>query len=231
MYTSTRSRRLIGAALWAVSALFLPLQMAVALQWPSGYSIAGNAISDLGVTSCGVFSDHATTARLVCSPWHAVFNAGVVVSGALITAGAVLLQGHWRSRSGRIGSVLAAVSGVLVITVGAAPWDVSPDLHDAAALAQGVTLWSAMILLAVAEGRGAFRALTFATVAVSVVSFLAFLAALEGEGPVILPLGIVERLAFDSLTLWTVAVGTNLLLLSRADNRSPDSSATTQPPE
>ncbi|WP_295842088.1 DUF998 domain-containing protein [uncultured Microbacterium sp.] len=210
MYTFTRGRVQIGASLWAVGLPLLPLQVLVAMQWPSGYSIADNAISDLGVTSCGVFSDHSTTARLICSPWHAVFNGGMVVSGALITAGAVLLGGSWGGRTGRTGSVLAAVSGVFVILVGCFPWNTFPELHDAAALGQALTQWSAMILLAAAAGRGAFRALTFATVAVSLASFVVFVDGLEGGRSPLLPLGIAERLAFDTLTLWTAAVGVSV---------------------
>ncbi|WP_279367693.1 DUF998 domain-containing protein [Microbacterium testaceum] len=210
MYTCSIRRLQIGAALWAVTLVLLPLQMAVALQWPRRYSIADNAISDLGVTSCGVFSDYATTARLICSPWHAVFNGGMVVSGALITAGAVLLGGSWGGRTGRTGSVLAAVSGVFVILVGCFPWNTFPELHDAAALGQALTQWSAMILLAAAAGRGAFRALTFATVAVSLASFVVFVDGLEGGRSPLLPLGIAERLAFDTLTLWTAAVGVSV---------------------
>lgn len=216
MYTFTRRRQQIGSALWAVSLVLLPLQVAVALQWPGGYSIADNAISDLGVTSCGLFSDQATTARLICSPWHAVFNGGVAVSGALIATGAVLLSGYWAGRTGRTGLLLAAMSGVFVIMVGCFPWDAFPHVHDAAALGQALTQWSAMILLAVAAGRGTFRALTFATVAVSLVFFVVFLAGLEGGQSSLAPLGVAERLAFDTLTLWTAVVGVSVVLRSRA---------------
>ncbi|MGN7188742.1 DUF998 domain-containing protein [Microbacterium enclense] len=220
MYEFIRRRWSIGAASWAVSGLFLPLQVVVAWQWPNGYSIADNAISDLGVTICGSFSDYAAAARPVCSPWHALFNFGVVASGVLIAVGAALLYGRWSSLAGRAGLVLAAVSAVFVITVGLAPWDVLPDVHDLAALAQALTQWAAMIQLAIAAGRGAFRVVTLATVAVSIVSFMDFLLVLEGAGPMVLPLGIAERLAFDTLSLWTASVGVSLLLAPRAGARS-----------
>ena len=220
MYEFIRPRWSIGAASWAVSGLLLPLQVLVAWQWPNGYSIAENAISDLGVTTCGIFSDYAAAARPVCSPWHALFNSGVVASGVLIAVGAVLLYGRWSSLAGRAGLILAAVSAVLVAAVGLAPWDVLPDVHDVAALAQALTQWVAMLQLAIAAGRGAFRVITLATVAVSIVSFTAFLLTLEGAGPVVLPLGIAERLAFDTLTLWTASVGVRLLLAPRTGARS-----------
>lgn len=215
MYTRTPKRWFIGAAAWAVSGLFLPLQIVVALQWPHGYSVFDNAISDLGVTSCGVFADSAATARLICSPWHVFFNSGLVACGALTALGAALLYGRWGGRTGRVGSALAAASGVSVITVGLVPWDVFPDVHDGAALAQALTQWVAMVLLAIAAGRGAFRVITFAVVVVSIAAFLNFLVSLEGVSPAALPLGIAERLAFDTLTLWTASVGVSLLAASR----------------
>lgn len=208
-----------GAGLWALSALILPLQLVVALRWPDGYSLAENAISDLGVTSCRRFTEGIAQARFVCSPWHDLFNFGVVLCGALTALGAILLLGRWGTFMGRVGTVLAAVSGVFVAVVGLAPWDLYPQVHDAAALAQAVLQWLAMLLLA-AAGRGRFRIVTCALVALSVASFCNFVLSLEGEESVILPFGVAERLAFDTLTLWTAAVGVRILAASRSAARS-----------
>lgn len=220
MQTCAQKRWRIGAALWALSALFLPVQFAVALQWPDGYSLFANAISDLGVTRCGVFADDSALPRTVCSPWHDLFNIGLVASGLVTTVGAVLLHGRWATRAGRTGTVLAAISGAFVVAVGFAPWDISPELHDAAALAQAVTQWLAMLLLASAAGRGLFRSLTAFTVVLSIASFVDFLISLAGRGAGLLPLGIAERLAFDTLVLWTAAVGMFVWLRSRAASTS-----------
>lgn len=217
MQTRARYRWRLGAALWALTALFLPLQFVVALWWPDGYSLSANAISDLGVTSCGVFDDGSAPARAVCSPWHALFNVGVMASGVVTTLGAVLLYGRWPDLAGRIGVFLAAASGVFVVVVGFAPWDLLPGVHDAAALAQAATQWLAMLLLASAAGRGLFRRVTVVTVVVSVASFLDFLLSLDGQGAAVLPLGIAERLAFDTLVVWTAGVGVFSRLTSRAD--------------
>lgn len=204
-------RRRIGAAAWVASGLLLPLQVVVALQWPEGYSVANNAISDLGVTTCGRFSEGLQQVRQVCSPWHAVFNGGMVVSGVLTAVGAILLHGWWRGRPGRVGTILMAVAGVAVTIVGLAPWDVAPGLHDGAALVQAVAQWLAMILLAVA-GSGGFRWLTLAAVALSVAGFVAFLSAAEGTEVGGVSFGLAERLSFDTLALWTAAVGVAVLV-------------------
>ncbi|WP_307478695.1 DUF998 domain-containing protein [Microbacterium trichothecenolyticum] len=197
----------MGAVLWTLGVALLPLQMLVALQWPGGYSLTRNAMSDLGVTVCGLFADGDALIRNVCSPWHAVFNAGLIATGASTAMGAALLYGWWNGVSGRVGVLLVGVSGLFVMAVGIAPWDVLPDLHDAAALAQAITQWCAMLLLATAAGTGWFRLLTLATIALSIASFGAFLSALEGAEVSFLPFGVAERLAFDTLTVWTAATG------------------------
>ncbi|WJS89941.1 DUF998 domain-containing protein [Microbacterium testaceum] len=177
------------------------------MHWPDGYSIAGNAISDPGVTRCGIFADAGSTPRSVCSPWHPVFNAGLIACGALTALGAILLHKCWTGAVGRAGTTLIALSGLYVIGAGAAPWDVAPDIHDTAAFGQALTQWLAMGILATAAGACRFRTLTVATTLVSISAFVAFLMALEGTVLPGLSLGISERLAFDTMTLWTAITG------------------------
>ena len=196
------------------SALLLPVQVVVAWRWPAGYSVADNAISDLGVTTCGLFADGGQP-REVCSPWHYLFNAGLIASGLLVALGAVLLHGRWPSRSGRAAMILMALAGLCVVMVGLAPWDTHPQLHDAAALGQAALQWVAMVLFAIGVGPGAFRRLTVATVAVPVVGFVAFLSALDGAALPGLPFGVAERLSFDTLTLWVAVVGVVVLVGGR----------------
>lgn len=219
------NRRRTGAAAWVASALLLPAQLLVAARWPEGYSVTANAISDLGVTGCGVYSEQGQQVRDVCSPWHPVFNVAMVASGALIAMGAVLLHGWWGGRSGRSGTALLAVGGLLVAVVGLAPWDIHPGLHDGAALGQAVAQWLAMGLLAAAAGPGAFRRLTLGTAVVSVVGFLAFVAALEGAEVPVVGFGGAERLSFDTLTVWTALVGATLLRSRAAAGVAPSTGA------
>ncbi len=200
-----------GAVALMASAALIPVQLLVALRWPQGYSVTDNAMSDLGVTKCGQFSEQGQQVRDVCSPWHPLFNAAIVVSGVLIVIGAVLLHDWWDSRSGRTGMILMALGGLLVSIVGLAPWDRNPEVHDGAALGQAVAQWLAMGLLAVADGRGRFRRLTIVALVVSTVGFAAFLAALEGSEVPWLGFGGAERLSFDTLSVWTLLVGATLL--------------------
>lgn len=200
-----------GAVAWMASAVLFPVQLLVALRWPQGYSLKDNVISDLGVTACGLFSEQGRQVRDVCSPWHPLFNVGLVASGVLIMIGAVLLHGWWDSRSGRAGTALMVLVGFLISLVGLAPWDTYPELHDSVALGQAVAQWLAMGLLAVAAGSGRFRRLTIVAVLVSIVGFTGFLAVLEGAEVPWLGLGGTERLSFDILSLWIALVGVALL--------------------
>src|SRR5690625_4576290 len=198
---SLLNRWRLGGAAWGMTILLLPLQVIVAMQWPEGYSVAKNAISDLGVTTCEPLIDGSAPMRQTCSPWHGVFNAGIVASGVLMTAGALLLYGRWRGSAGHLGVTMMAISGASVVVVGFTPWNIYPELHDGAALSQAAAQWLAMLLLAKAAGKGIFRRLTNATAVVSILSFIAFLLALEGSEVPVLGFGFAERLSFDTLTI------------------------------
>lgn len=201
----------IGAVALISSALMLVIQLVVALRWPDGYSFTDNAISDLGVTACGEFSENGRQMRDVCSPWHQTFNIGMIFSGLAILIGALLSQSFWDRRSGRVGAIFLAVSGVFVSAVGFTPWDVYPDVHDSVAMGQAVMQWIAMALIAIALGRGALRRITFVALAISLLGFILFALALDGITLPLLGLGGVERLSFDVLSVWVVLPGMAIL--------------------
>lgn len=201
----------VGATAWILSALVIPAQVIAALGWPRGYSVTSNTISDLGVTTCGEYSELGQQVREVCSPGHAIFNISMVASGALILIGAILLYGRWGRAAGRAGIIFMMVAGMSVLVVGLFPWDVAPEIHDSVAMLQAVSQWIAMILLAIASGPGSFRKVTTLVVIVSAASFVIFTAALEGYEVPWLGLGGVERLSFDSLTIWTALTGAVLV--------------------
>jgi|SRR5690625_5154675 len=199
------------------SALVLVVQIVVALRWPGGYSITQNAISDLGVTVCGAFTEQGLLIRNVCSPWHQVFNMGMIFSGLAILGGAVLLYRWWDQRSGRWGIIFLAVAGAFISAVGFAPWDLYPDVHDFTASAQAITQWIAMALIAIAAGRGSLRTVTIVALVISLLGFVLFVLTLDGITTPFLGLGGVERLSFDVLTLWVPLLGVAVL---RAGDRA-----------
>jgi hypothetical membrane protein len=209
----------IGALLWVATLVHVVGQVVAAAAWPDGYSLTRNAISDLGVTTCGTFSEDGAQPRAVCSPWHGVFNAATVLSGVLLAAGAVLLRDVFpRRRTGAAGMVAMVVCGLLVAGVGLAPWDVAPDAHDALALGQTLAQWVALVLVAVAAVPAAgrpwrtIRVACVLTLLVSVAGLAVFVAGAAGVTVPGVPWGMAERLAFDTLTAWGALLG--LLLLT-----------------
>lgn len=68
-----------------------------------------------------------------------------------------------------------------------------------------------------------------ATVMVSVVGFVAFLAALEGTEVPGLGFGLAELLSFDTLALWTRSSGVALLPGHDPTSRFPDANPRTAP--
>ncbi|MGK3647861.1 DUF998 domain-containing protein [Pseudarthrobacter enclensis] len=214
-------RRRAGATAWVLCLLTFPAQALAAAQWPEPYSWRGNLISDLGVTGCGIFDAGTRVERYICSPAHLLANGATVANGLLLAAGAVLLWSSWPVlRAGKVAMAFLALGGFLVAVVGVLPWDVEPDGHNAAALAQVVVQWAGMLILAAAlRGSTAGRwagSLTLACVVLSAVGFVLFVGAVGGGPSAPLGLGLTERLAFDTLTVWGAALGLMVLAMPGA---------------
>lgn len=205
-----------GAALWVLCLVTFPAQIIAAAQWPRPYSWGSNTISDLGVTTCATFDPGTRAERYICSPAHLLANAGTVANGALLAAGAVLLWSAWpRPRAGHAAMALLAASGVLLMLVGFFPWDLQPEPHNLSALLQAPLQWAGMIVLVFAlRGRPASRwaaALTIVCVVISITGFVMFIDAIAGGPSAAVGLGLTERISFDTLTLWSAALGVILL--------------------
>jgi hypothetical membrane protein len=210
----TRPR--LGATLWVLCLLTFLVQAFAAAQWPSPYSWSSNLISDLGVTECGIYDAGTRVERYICSPAYHLANGATVANGILLTVGAILFWSVWpRRRTGRAAMAFLALGGLLVAAVGLLPWDLQPAAHDVAALAQAALQWVGMLILATAlKGSTAARwarALTLASVALSIAGFVLFVDAISGGPSISLGLGITERFAFDTLTIWGAALGLILL--------------------
>jgi hypothetical membrane protein len=218
----------LGAALWVLCLLAFPAQVLAAGQWPSPYSWSSNLISDLGVTACGIYDAGTRVERYICSPAHLLANGATVANGILLAVGAILLWSAWpRRRTGRAAMIFLALGGLLVAAVGFLPWDVQPEGHDVTALAQAAVQWIGMVVLATAlRGSAAARwasALTLTTIALSIAGFILFIDAIGGGPSISLGLGITERLAFDTLTIWGAALGLILLMTTLSEDRTTSS--------
>lgn len=177
---------------------------------------------------CGIADQGARVERYVCSPWHPLANAATILSGALLALGAAPLWSYWpRRRSGKAASVLLVLGGLGVVGVGLIPWDADPELHNLFALIQAPLRWAGMACLVRATWNTTVPKLvplvTICASVVSVAGFILFLGVVAGGAPLGVGLGVAERVAFDTLTIWSVIVGFALLATShrRAPNQAP----------
>lgn len=198
----------LGAIFWILTVEFFIAQAIAQSAFP-GYSLVDMDISALGLTNCAGVDPNAT--GIVCSPLNLVFNAGMVINGALVVLGVWFTRTLWPQRLLTTIAlwVLAVGGGDGTMLVGFFPLDVSLPLHMAGAilalfvagfgmLALGVVLWQPY--------RG-FAIYTLATGAVTIVAFILY--ALEiylGLGR-----GIMERIAAWPHTVWYMVAGTLIL--------------------
>lgn len=210
--TVTRSERWASAAgvCWLATALYFPLTVIAAAAWPSGYDVRADFISDLGVTRCGVFTDSlGSSGRMICSPHHAMWNAGMIAVGLLTALGSLAWVAARHGRLQRFGCALLGVSGLAVAGCGLVPWDINGGAHAAFALDQWTLQLVGMIAIAVAnrDRIPAISAFTAVAMGISVFGVIGLVSTSHwGLGP-----GLTERLGFDSLGLWIIAVGALLL--------------------
>jgi hypothetical membrane protein len=202
-----------GAILWILGVLIFVIGMIVTQVGYPGYSLTQNYISDLGAMHCAAFAGHGTNGY-VCSPWHLVFNATIVLMGILLLLGIVLIRTGFPPRSSRtIGLILLALAGIGAIGVGLNPEDVRPGLHVLSAAIAFIGGNLALIVLGFAMFRDTrwdgYRAYTIFSGLVGLVALILF--ELKVYGP--LGVGGMERLIVAPLLLWAVVVSIHLVRL------------------
>jgi hypothetical membrane protein len=136
-----------GGICWVATLEFFAAQAIAQAAWKgSGYSLAGNAISDLGVTACGRITI-AGQPGYYCSPLHTLMNASFAATGILMLLGLYLTLPIWPGgHPTRWGVTLFTLAGIGKILVGQAPGNVNYGLHSLGSL--GITFANiAMILL------------------------------------------------------------------------------------
>jgi hypothetical membrane protein len=205
----------IGGILFFTAGVVIMVSMAVTeLGWTSPYSLVNNAISDLGSVHCS-FAYGGT--HYSCSPWHDVFNAGIILMGLLVIAGATL---GWRTFPGRklrvMGWILLVVLGIGAIGIGLFPWDAGNfKAHQIAGLGVFVGGNLGLMTLGFAMDRdpkwGKFRAFSVILGVVGVMAFLAWIvqiSAANNDFPS--GGGVLERISAGTIILWLFVIGVDL---------------------
>ena len=188
----------LALGLWIGTIAYWPLQVLVARSWPEPYSIRDNLISDLGAVTC----------TEVCSPSHALMNATFIGVGGATAIGAAILGRQAAGSTARGGYVLVALSGLCTIAVGLLPLDRASTAHTISAQAHFGLQVAGMIALAVAyrHSRPGLATWSAAATVVSIVGGIAFVS----EGYWGLGAGYSERIALDTLNVWTIGAAIGL---------------------
>ena len=128
-------RLMSGGICWVATLEFFAAQAIAQAAWKgSDYSLAGNAISDLGVTACGRITI-AGQPGYYCSPLHTLMNVSFAVTGILMLLGLYLTLPIWPAgRLARWGTALFTLAGIGKIIVGLAPGNVNYGLHSLGSL-------------------------------------------------------------------------------------------------
>ncbi|MFK0160390.1 DUF998 domain-containing protein [Streptomyces sp. NPDC090493] len=218
-----RARALTGSLLLILNPLlYVTAEGVSAAAWHRpAYRYGFNAISDLGVPSCGDLAGHR-----VCSPLHAVMNTAFITHGALFALAVFLLAPLLPQRPGRRVLVLGIVTGLGLLLVGTFPG--SPE-----AVADGtIALHTAGAALAIFGGnltaitagaglrRRAHRRLGTALVAlgtagtVSVVVMFAWAVIVVSSG-IITGVAVAERTSVYTIMAAELLIGIAVFTASR----------------
>ncbi len=198
-----------GAILWILGVVIFVVAMIITQIGYTGtsYSLLYNYISDLGAAHCG----WAHAGRTICSPWHEVFNVGIVIFGLLMIFGTILVRTGFPARGSRtIGLCLLVAAGIGAIGVGLSPEDVNLTVHTLSAAVAFILGNLALIVLAFAMFRDTrwdgYRAYTLLSGVVGLVAFILFYT--KNWGP--LGVGGMERLIVAPILLWALLAGIHL---------------------
>lgn len=192
------------ASAWLAQPLYIVTELLAAGESRVPYSLVDQTISDLGATTCTSI-DYPYGPVAVCSPWHLLVNGGLVLFGALLALGAVLLRPVLpRRRLALAATVAWVVAGLSSVATGLVPLDRDLTLHALVALPALLAQPTALRLLAGSLGRATPRTarLTALVGLASVVGLVAFL--VTSTSPRLG--GLWERLAFWPTYLWLPVV-------------------------
>ncbi|WP_338564487.1 DUF998 domain-containing protein [Erwinia sp. E_sp_W01_6] len=200
----------LAALSFAVGGLqYLLAEKVAALAWSQpAYLYSRNYISDLGIPHCGVIAD----GREICSPLHAVMNAGFAVEGLLFFIACLLMRPLF-SGAGRnlflFTGLLHGMGGVMIALYHSGTAASGFTLHQAGAVMAigggNLCLITVGGLLRNSNGAKAYSRLSLILGCLGLLSMVAI--------PLdLLPTGIVERASVYPITFWQILTG--FLLLS-----------------
>ena len=210
--TWTSDLRVAGAALFGAGSLLLMAIITAEALYPFAYSTARNEISDLGGTR--------PPEGLVFQPSATIFNMAMLLSGVLVTIGAVFSQ---RVFGRLVVTVPAAVLGVAAVLVALFPGNTGTP-HAIAAMVAFFAGGFAAVLSSTAV-RAPFRFALLALGAVNLVLLASYFALGDANPLWALGVGGAERWIAYPEILWMLGFGGYLAGSSEAGAAPADGPA------
>jgi len=115
----------LGPIYWILCFQYFIVQLFVAIRWQYNYNILHNSISDLGNSSCGIYSD-----RYICSPLYVLMNISFILLGLFMMTGSIFIyQKFKKTKLNLIGFSFIFLAGLGSILVGLFPENTVSIMH------------------------------------------------------------------------------------------------------
>ncbi len=195
-----RRKKILASVFWISSLQYFIVQLLVSLNFSPSYSLSQNTISDLGNSTCGIYSD-----KLVCSKDYIAMNVSFILLGVTMSIGSLLYikQGE-QSKNDKIGFIGLFLSGLGTMLVGAFPENSISALHI---LGAGIPFLignlSLVILSRSLKVSRLFKGYTLFLGLIALVALVLFLT----KQYLGLGIGGMERIVAYPQTIWLISYG------------------------
>lgn len=191
----------LGCLAWVSTIFYFAVEMIVIRGASAPYYFLKQPMSDLGVTVCGTYT-YVWASYEICSPLHLLMNWTFVLTGLTTAVGAICLHSIWpNTRKIRMATGLLIVFGMSMSIAGIIPADKNFIWHTLVSLPGMFVQIPALILIGkvIRSIRPKLAQWTFFCVWInSLILALIFLQPVIG-----LPGGLLQRLLYGSVYLWT----------------------------
>lgn len=198
-----RISKKIGIISWVVTILYFVIEPIFIMTSLVPYNIMQQAMSDLGVTSCGKYT-YSIAPHEICSPYHFWMNVLFIVNGLTFSVGVLYLSQYLeRNLIHKLGTVFILIFALGNIVSGFIPADVHLFWHSILSQIGMITVLFGLWIYAKSLTKG--KRWTYLNLFVLI--FILILIVLLFFFP--LPAGLLQRLFYAVIFLW----GTVLTIL------------------
>lgn len=193
----------VGILSWILTCLYFLIEPFFILTTTVPYSFVNQAMSDLGVTSCGTFT-YSLAPHEICSPYYFWMNLLFILNGITLSIGILYLSQFLpKTKTNLMATIFILILAVGNVISGFIPADINLFWHSIAAQVGMITvlpgLWIYGKILA-KEKKWTYYCLSALIVTLILILMIFFIP---------LPAGLLQRLYYLIIFVW----GTGLSIL------------------